>query len=439
MPWRDEIAPMRMVRVGLVAPTGEARAMLTAVARSGAVELELPRTAGAAGDELERALDCGVTSGPVVGFVGWTPAAALEQLRGTLTPLGASVVMLRHPPGVEPPTLLAGRRADAGLSRSLVTTYGTVPYADMDPSRIAGFAYVVMFGMMFGDVGHGAILVLAGLILRTGHPRRFAKWRRIWLFITGAGVSAMAFGFLYGEAFGPTGLVPVLWLSPTASPVPLLIAAIILGAALLAVAYAVGTVNRVREGGWAYALYARTGFAGSALFVAAGALTLGLVWSIQELIVVAVLLAVLALGFIFVGLYVDSGGGGGGVTQAVVELFDTVIGLGTNVVSFARLAAFGLTHAALLAVVWTATIALWSGWSIIAAVVVFVVGNILTFGLEALVAGIQALRLEYYELFSRIFDREGRPFHAWTLETPTAGGDEESGRPELTPLERRSS
>ena len=65
-------------------------------------------------------------------------------------------------------------------------------------------------------------------------------------------------------------------------------------------------------------------------------------------------------------------------------------------------------------------------WAVLAAVVVFVVGNAVAFALEALVAGVQALRLEYYELFSRVFTAEGRPFHPWhvpvadTLAAPTS-------------------
>ena len=47
----------------------------------------------------------------------------------------------------------------------LVQTYGTVPYRDLDPTVPAGLAYVFMFGMMFGDAGHGALLVLAALLL----------------------------------------------------------------------------------------------------------------------------------------------------------------------------------------------------------------------------------------------------------------------------------
>ncbi|MGG7569304.1 hypothetical protein [Streptomyces sirii] len=53
--------------------------------------------------------------------------------------------------------------------------------------------------------------------------------------------------------------------------------------------------------------------------------------------------------------------------------------------------------------------------ALIAAVVVFVVGNALAFALEALIAGVQALRLEFYELFSRVFENQGRPFRPWHL------------------------
>jgi len=84
-------------------------------------------------------------------------------------------------------------------------------------------------------------------------------------------------------------------------------------------------------------------------------------------------------------------------------------------VSFARLAAFGLTHAALALVVWQATTALWGNGPLatVGAVLVFLVGNAVTFALEGLVAAVQALRLEYYELFSRIFSGDGRPFDPW--------------------------
>jgi V/A-type H+-transporting ATPase subunit I len=343
-------------------------------------------------------------------------------LADRLAEIGAAAVPLPAPRGVEPPTVThsgATHRAFAPL----VETYTTVPYADVDPTVLAGLAYVVMFGAMFGDAGHGLLLLLLALLIRFGRLRRLASLRPHWLFVAGAGASSALFGLAYGEAFGPTGLVPTLWLSPLAQPVPLLVAGVGLGAVLLAGAYVLGTVNRVREGGWALALFAPSGLAGSLLFLAAGLATLAWYTHAAWWGISAAVLAAVGVGLAYVGLLAGAGGGAAGALQAGIELFDVVIRVGTNVVSFARLAAFGLTHAVLGAIVWEAAAGLWrrGGWTVVAAVVVFAVGNVLSFGLEALVAGIQALRLEYYELFSRVFQLEGRPFRPWHV--PTADSD----------------
>lgn len=425
MPWREALSPVRMERIALVAPLHARHEMLAEVARSSAVELDLPYEPGTGPEEIDRAADAAVVHGSVAALVGWSPSQHLTELRAALEPHGASAVALRRPRGVQPPTLLTGdeprRKQVPVLSRLLVDTYTTVPYADLDPARIAGVAYVVMFGMMFGDAGQGALLVIAGLLLR--FLPRLQRFRRTWLFITGAGVAAVFFGFLYGEFFGPTGVLPVLWLDPLEEPIPLLVAALVLGAVLLAGSYVLGTINRVREGGWGYALYARSGLAGALLFAAIGLLAWGLLASEPVILVVAAVVALLALVLMFIGLFAESGGGPTGGLQASVELVDTVVQLASNLVSFTRLAAFGLTHAALMMVVWQATTALWApDWRAVAAVVVFIIGNALTFALEGLVAGIQALRLEYYELFSRIFQDEGRRFRPWNPD-PGPGPD----------------
>ena len=137
------------------------------------------------------------------------------------------------------------------------------------------------------------------------------------------------------------------------------------------------------------------------------------------LVIMGAVTAFAGLALATVGLFAESGGGPTGVAQTGVGAFDLLVRLGSNLVSFARLAAFGMTHAALGWVVWQATVALTGlgTLGIVAAVIVFVVGNVITFALEALVAGVQALRLEFYELFSRVFVGEGNPFHPWRIPT----------------------
>ena len=149
----------------------------------------------------------------------------------------------------------------------------------------------------------------------------------------------------------------------------------------------------------------------------ATAVGLGVVRQVPAAVVAGAALAGVGLCAAAVGIYAASGGGGAGVAQTGVELFDAVVRIGSNIVSFSRLAAFGLAHAALGSVVWSGTtgVARHGAALLPAAVLVFVLGNAVAFTLEALVAGVQALRLEFYELFSRVFGVEGLPFRPWSL------------------------
>ncbi|MEU8123866.1 V-type ATPase 116kDa subunit family protein [Spirillospora sp. NPDC049024] len=459
MRWPESLWPVRMARVAVVAPAGSLRDALARVADAGVVEPEPgPRPHGRPGGaarplpgagglepavlpfapdprrlaernrpdlvegeaQVRERADAAVRKGQVAAVVGWMPRAAHAALAARLAEVGAALVRLPHPRGVEAPTLLAGEDRRDSLRGSLVplvATYGPVPYADLDPTPLASAAYVLMFGIMFGDAGHGLMLVAAAAALAAGWPRPPARWRRAWPFVLGAGAAATAFGVLYGEFFGPTGVVPRLWLSPLDSPVELMVFAVGLGTALLAGAYALGIVNRWREGGWSAALYEPSGISGASVLLGLGALAAGFYFHRPIVTVAGGGLAVLGLVLAFTGFLARAGGGGTGAVEAVVELFDLVVRLGANVVSFARLAAFGLTHAALAAVVWTRTAALWrhGGVMPVLAVVLFVLGTAVTFALEALVAGVQALRLEYYELFSRLFNAQGRPFRPWHI------------------------
>ncbi|TQJ86005.1 V-type ATPase 116kDa subunit family protein [Streptomyces sp. SLBN-31] len=460
--WSDSparAAPVRMQRVAVVAPRGALRDVLVRVADAGCLELDHPddaprgtapaaralralrteaappllsltppdmpelqaagRTDLLAGEaQLEAHRAAAVSRGPAAALAGWCPVTDVPRLGADLADAGGALVPLRKPRGIDPPTLLTTSPVRRSFG-PLVRTYGTVPYTDIDPTVPAGVAYVVMFGMMFGDAGHGALLLLGALLLRLGRPRRLAPLRPLWPFVAGAGLTSTLAGLAYGEFFGPTGVLPVLWLDPLDEPLRLLASAVGFGAILLALAYAAGIVNRWRENGPGRALYAASGIAGAAVFLglalAAGGVLLhtpALTWS-------GAALAVTGLVLVGVGLIAESGGGASGVLQTGVQLFDVVVRIGSNTVSFARLAAFGLTHAALGGIVWQATTALAGRGplAVAAALLVFLLGNALAFALEALVAGIQALRLEFYELFSRVFDAEGRPFMPWHVPT----------------------
>ena len=267
----EHLARASRTAAGLAAPRVAARARgIEAYERDGrwdlvAGELELGRMTAQAPSRRGAAV-----------LVGWTPQARVVELSERLAALGTAVQELPPPATAEAPTLLVGPRAGRSL-RPLVDTYGTVPYADVDPAIFAGLSYVLMFGVMFGDVGHGLILAALGVALRLTHRPALASARRVWSLIVAAGLAGVGGGILYGEMFGPTGLVPELWLRPLDQPEKLLVAGVIAGSVLLGVSYVIGMANRWREGGAARLLYASSGIAGTSLYLGAGAIVTGIV------------------------------------------------------------------------------------------------------------------------------------------------------------------
>jgi len=454
MPLPEAVEAAPMSRIAVVTPELALRAVLVEVAGAGVAEIEVSTDAGSsdalealrrlraagvaqpepalsatpyaagqleamrradllAGDvELERRSAAAVMRGPFEALLGWCPGADLPSLRTRLEPHGAAVVELPKPPFVEPPTRLRTPRA-AEPFRPLVETYGTVRYRDIDPTPFTAISFVLMFGMMFADAGHGLVLASAGLALRFVKHPRLRSLQKSWALPFAAGLASAAFGAMYGEFFGPTGVVPVLWLRPLQNPLQLLVAGVLVGAALLATSYVIGAVNRWREGGPTAALYSSSGVAGAILFASLGVMSLSVWLHSVPILIAGVVAAVAGLVLIFMGFVAVAGRGGTGVLEAVVETFSSVLRLGANSISFARLAAFGMVHAAIGSLVWTATLALLAAGWWFAAIPAFVIGNALAFTLELVVAGIQAMRLQYYELFSRIYSGEGRAFEPW--------------------------
>jgi len=455
----ERALPVRMRRVAVVVLAERAREVLVAMAHIGVVDLSGPLGSGEgpalealrrldsahrggravtpalacqvpdvadlerrgarellAGEvELDRRRASAVAHGDFLVFVGWAPQPALPELAATLHELGAALVELRPPKGRQPPTLLSPAPA-AEPFRPLLTTYGAVPYEDIDPTPFVAVTYCLMFGMMFGDVGDGVLIVLGALALsRTGNPRLSAL-RRVWPMIAAAGASAVLFGALYGELFGPTKVLPTLWLAPLDSPTRLLAVAIAAGVGLLAVGYVIGIINRYREGGALLALTADSGVPGLAL-LAGGVLTvLGIATHAARLAPVGLAIVAVAVVPLVLGLRAEAGTGATAVLEVMIGLLDELLRLFSNVFSFARLAAFGLMHAAIGQVVLHAAGSLIGNpLGDLAGLATFAVGWTAAFALEGLVVSVQALRLEYYELFSRLFVREGRPFRPFSL------------------------
>ncbi len=92
--------------------------------------------------------------------------------------------------------------------------------------------------------------------------------------------------------------------------------------------------------------------------------------------------------------------------EGFFELFEVLLSYFSNTLSFVRVGAFAVSHAAMMEVVLMLAGAETGNLNLL----VVILGNLFVCGMEGLIVGIQVLRLEYYELFSRFYKGTGHEF-----------------------------
>lgn len=287
--------------------------------------------------------------------------------------------------------------------------YGLPQYGEVDPTPILAMTYTLLFGLMFGDVGHGFVLWLLGFFV---HYKLKKPLGGIMMVV---GVSAVVFGFLYGSIFGYEDIINALWIRPAADIGQTLIFAALLGVGLIILSMGFFMFNSFKQRRFGDLLFGANGvagfiFYGTVLLIAARVLVFGLPITGLVLLIVVLPLIFVALKPVFVGIIngqqiITNGGVGQFLFTLVVELFETLLSYATNTISFVRVGAFAIIHAGMMHVV----LQLSQGTAGMGIFIV-IIGNVLVMGIEGLLVGIQVLRLDFYELFSRFYTGGGKVF-----------------------------
>ena len=329
-------------------------------------------------------------------ITGWTASESGEDLLGLLAEnkIRGLLRTSEPPAGIEPPSLL---RNPAWMRPfEFFTGLMGVPGAgEADPTPVVAITAPLMFGYMFGDIGHGAVLMAVGAF----YWRRFPALK---LLVAG-GAASVVFGILYGSLFAREDIIPALWLHPLEHPVLILIVPLIGGAVLLLTGLIIDAVQHA----WQHN-FARWLTVGAALLICYLAL-LGSFFDIRLLWLALTAAVWYVTGSLLAGPSLSMAALG----SAVTELAETLLQLAVNTISFVRVGAFALAHAGLSAAVVGVAEA---PSSATAALIVLILGNLLIIGLEGLIVGIQTTRLLLFEFFVRFLRAQGRPFKP--LQTP---------------------
>jgi V/A-type H+-transporting ATPase subunit I len=367
-------------------------------------------------------------------IVGWVPSSGLAALTQRLKQASKNILIENTPSkrrGNVKQNVPVALRNPGILSafQQLVTTYARPRYEEVDPTLLITLTFPLLFGAMFGDVGHGLVLTLLGGLVASRKVRALRGLANLGIIIVACGLVATLFGFLYGSVFGLENVLPALWIRPMHNIMQILTVAIGVGVVLLSIGFLLSILNAWMARDWGRLLFDHNGVAGFVLYwsligLAAGAFVHGL--PIRPLVFV-VPAAVASLAVMFSEALehliegrrpVVEGGLGTYAVQAIFELFETLISFLSNSLSYVRVGAFAVAHGGLSAVVFILAemvspsrgVGYW---------IVIALGNLFIVGFEGLIVGIQTMRLEYYEFFSKFFTGGGMRYKPLTL-LPTA-------------------
>ena len=385
--------------------------------------------------ELRRHVSIHDSSFILVGFVPEKETAGLEKKLHELDPdLTVEISAHDSDKRFQAPTKLKNNFIVKPFEM-FVDMYGTPAYNETDPTSFLAWTYILLFGIMFGDLGQGLVIAGLGLFLDRVKKMNFGK------ILERIGLSAAVFGLVYGSVFGLEHLLDPFYINVLGLPGKpvevmdgetintLLLAAIALGVGLIVMAMIINVFTGLRNRDWEKALFSNNGMAGLVFY---GAVLAGLVSMLTggpNLFTLPYILGLLVLPILVIFLkeplgrlahgehFELEGGIGSFIIEGFFELFDVVLSFVTNTLSFMRVGGFIISHAGMMSVVLTLTEMFTGAGSI----VVLILGNIFVMALEGFIVGIQSLRLEFYELFSRYFDGQGVPYAPVSMDAQAIG------------------
>lgn len=369
-------------------------------------------------------------------LTGWVPedrekdfSAALDKLDSVKYTFDSAEQELDH----SPPIKLRNKKLFRPFEY-YVGMYGLPTYNEIDPTMLVAITYTFLFGVMFGDLGQGICVSLIGWWM---YKKKNMDLGRI---LVPCGISSAIFGTLFGACFGFEHALdpfykavfglnekPVSVMDTNTTNV-IIYSAVGLGVLLVIVAITLNIISSLRRKNYTNGIFGPNGIAGLVFYVSiivgfGGQAIFG--WPIVNtayvvcFIIVPLVLMYLrdVLGGLMEGRpdwkpekWSDY------LMQSFFEVFEFLLSYLTNTISFVRVGAFVLVHAGMMMAVFMLANMATGFWYVF----LIVFGNIFVMALEGLLVGIQALRLEFYEMFSRFFDGEGRPFTPVMVKRQTA-------------------
>jgi V/A-type H+-transporting ATPase subunit I len=305
----------------------------------------------------------------------------------------------------------------------LIKNYGIPKYSEIDPTLFTSITFLFMFGVMFADVGHGAVLLLIGLLGALYPLPQLKSMRQLFAMLACCGGAAIIAGFAFGSVFGKEDIIKPFWFSlenMKAEPINRILKfGVFFGVAMLSLGVFLNVIQLLRRRNFNEAFCGQWGLS-SLLFywTAIFMLLTSKAFSWDKVLIVFVFLLPIILkepiAHIFSRKHTkveasegeESEEGGEGFIGSLLHVYEIMMSYLANTLSFIRMAAFNLAHASLMMAAYAITKQT-AGDNIFMSLSSDIMTNVFVMMLEGLIVMIQCIRLQYYEFFSKYFTGDG--------------------------------
>ncbi len=364
-------------------------------------------------------------------LTGWIPKQAEKSFRTSLDRIDGIEYSFERPDQDShhvPPVTLHNFRLFRPFE-FFVDMYGLPRYSEVDPTPFVAVTYIILFGIMFADVGQGLLVALIGWLL--WKFKRMAVGR----VLIPCGFSSAVFGCVFGSVFGFEHVLDPLYhalfgleekpieVMQSSTTIMILASSVAIGVVIIAISMALNIYSCLRQKDYENGLFGPNGVAGLVFYLS---IIIGLVCQMLlklPVMNIAYILLLLVLPLLLMFLREPLGKLMAHdpdwkpekisefIIQNFFELFEQLLSYLSNTMSFLRVAAFVLVHAGMM----MAVFAIGGMFQTVGYTVAVIVGNALVMGMECVLVVIQIMRLEFYEMFSRYYNGDGKPFQPLTL------------------------
>ncbi len=341
----------------------------------------------------------------------------------------------------ETPTMMKHNRIIRPFE-TLTRMYGVPSYSEIDPTPFLFITFPLLFGIMFGDIGHGLVLVISGIVGSRVFKKRGGDYVNFSWIIFWCGLWAILGGILYGEFFGTEEILgyhlipiqipipfigPITFYNPLENIMTIFILTLFVGIVHINLGWLLQFINLCKASKRYKAL---TESLMKMLFLDGG-ITLIFVWGIDfnawltpipptpfppillPLIPGILLILFKPFGKLIGVSYMKEESYGSLLGEGSMDTFETVLSVPSNVLSYIRLLALLLAHLSLMLAI-RAMIDIIPGqelWYVQVIIIIgLILGNILVILLEGILVFLNAIRLHFYEFFFKFYEGRGVDF-----------------------------